>query len=158
MKWTDKATWLGTVLVLLLAFVIWSPQEVRGTGTWSLTKLTDGVYKYSILQDTTTSGVTSFTDTATSQNIDGWVLALITAPSGVTSPTDNWDLYLKDSDDCDVFGAETDDRDTTNVEQAMPKIGNGYEPRYVEGPLTLSISGNEVIDAEIQIDLYFQRR
>lgn len=92
----------------------------------------------------------------TEKNIDGEVLFVVTDP-GATVPTNDYDITLADSQGCDILGSEGDNRSSTTTQQAMLKIGNHYGPRYVEGPLTLGISGNSVNSALINVYIYFRR-
>ncbi len=84
----------------------------------------------------------------------GKVVMIVTDP-GATAPSDNYDLYIKDSAGVDIMNGTTENRDTANSEQAMPKWGTDYfHPRPVYGALTFSLSGNSVDSALGEVFIY----
>lgn len=83
----------------------------------------------------------------------GWVDMVVTDP-GTTAPTDDWDCTFPDSDACDIMGGALANRDTSTSEQTMPLIGSAYGPRFVNGVITCTITGNSVNSANIVIKIY----
>lgn len=85
--------------------------------------------------------------TNTISGITGYVVRVITDP-GSPSPSDNYDIELKDMYGCDVMGGALADRDATATEQAMPIIGGASSGALVLDTLQLNISGNSVNSAQ----------
>lgn len=83
---------------------------------------------------------------------------MVATDPGSTAPTDNYDIDLLDSTGVDIMGAELDDRDTANTEQAMPLIGSSSGVRPVNGKLTLAISNNSVNSATGTIYIYIYQQ
>ena len=79
----------------------------------------------------------------------------VTAP-GSPAPTDEYDIEILDEYGVDVFGGELHNRSTTDPEQAVPKIGNGYGSRLCAGPWTFKLTGNSVNSAQGKCILYFE--
>ncbi len=119
-------------------------------------RLTDTVHKFTATITAHTNG--TVTSVVTPFNIDGHVMHAETVPSAVTAPQDNYDLVLSNANGVDVFGAELNNRATATAQQAMPKIGNSYGDRYVDGPLTIAMSGNNVNGAITVLTVYFKKR
>jgi hypothetical protein len=85
--------------------------------------------------------------TETIEHISGWIFYAVTNP-GATAPTDNYDITITTAaDGQDIFGNELADRDTSNSEQVVPKIGNAYGAVYVDDTLTFTLTNNSVNDA-----------
>jgi len=97
----------------------------------------------------------SFTDYEITEVIDGEVFMVVTNP-GATAPQADYDIDLKDSDGVDIMGATLDDRSASGTEQAAPLVGAAYCPRFVDGKLTLAISGNNVNGAVGVISIYVE--
>ena len=153
-----KKSWFVSVMAAVLLALAVGVTSLFGAGTVSQSTayLGKGVYltTFSCAGDTSDGSFPEFT---TDKNIDGKVLFVVTDPSGVTAPTDNYDIVFNDSTTCDVFGGELANRSTSVTQQAEPKIGSGYGPRYVNGPLTGVITNSSVTDARLTIYLYFER-
>ena len=95
--------------------------------------------------------------TASNVDIDGYVFLVVTNPSGVTAPTDAYDITLTDSDGVDVMGGELADRSDSNSEQAVPLIDGVFGSRFVKGPLTITITGNSVDSAVTVVTVFYYR-
>lgn len=79
-----------------------------------------------------------------------YLYQVITNP-GSTAPTDNWDVVIANSDGVtDVLGSQCLNRDSTSSETCYPL--NYY---VVDGPLTMSISGNSVASATGVVKVLF---
>lgn len=147
----------GTALLVLYAlyvgitFAAGTISQAYDTSVPGITKVT-----YTCVGDAS-AGTFPSTGTAVSErNVDGFMFLAVTDPSGVTAPQDNYDIVVNDSLGCDVFGGELANRDETNTEQAMPKIGSHYGGRYVSGPVTVVISGTTEPAAGIVVELYWK--
>jgi len=95
--------------------------------------------------------------TASNVDIDGYVFLVVTNPSGVTAPTDNYDITLTDSNGVDIMGGELLNRDETNSEQAVPLIDGVFGSRFVKGPLTITIT-NDLVDSAVTVVTVFYYR
>lgn len=149
---------LCTIIIGFVITLAWvSIASAAGTVTQSYTK-TDR-YVDETVRELTFSWTGDASDgtvpaTATTAAVNGYVFMAVTNP-GSTAPTDNYDITLTDADGVDIFGAELSNRDTTNSEQAVPKIGSAtYGSRYVNSVLTLNITGNSVVSATGVVRIY----
>lgn len=97
--------------------------------------------------------VTSTASTA----IKGWVFMATTDPGG-TAPQAGYDIVLNDTDSVDIFAAELNNLSATISAQAVPKIGSSYYgPRFVNGTLTMVLTGNNVNSATGTLKIYYYR-
>ena len=146
------------LMVLLLATGAWGASSQIETRS---TSLPGDVDTWTIAWQSHTDG--TYTNYNTVWSVNGYVFTIVTDPGAAasctaagapwacctgsgagatcTAPGDDYDITLLDADGVDVLGGEGADRDTANTEQIVPKIGNTYGTRYVNGPLTLTISG-----------------
>ena len=85
--------------------------------------------------------------------ICGFLSFVMTDP-GATAPDDNYDVVITDDDVVDIMGGELANRDTSTSEQAMPKMGNSYGPRFVCGYPTITISNQATADAIMGFKFY----
>lgn len=87
--------------------------------------------------------------------LHGEILRIVTNP-GATAPTDNWDFILGDPDDnaLDVIVAAGANRDTATTEQIKPLINSNV--LKISGVHALTITGNSVNSANIEIHFYMQ--
>ena len=95
----------------------------------------------------------SFTNATTRWAVDGYVFMVIVNP-GATAPQAAYDITLLDSDGMDIMGGQLADLSATATAQFVPKIGTVYGTRFVRGPLTLTLSGNNVNGAVGEIIIY----
>jgi len=111
---------------------------------------------------TADSGAATITDTAfpasVMKDLYGRVCSMgLTIPSGVTAPTDDYDIFILDPYGNDVFGGALNDRDQVNPEQSVPIIApNTYCPKNVPDQLTFRLSGNSVNSAAGTCVLLFE--
>lgn len=97
------------------------------------------------------------TDTACS-SFKGWVFMATTDPGAVTPPQASYDIEIVDADGVDIFGAELNNRSQTASEHAVPKIGSSYYgARFINGTLTMKLTGNNVGDATGVVKIYYTR-
>ena len=106
---------------------------------------------------TADSGDNSYPATDSIQAIDGYVFLVKTIPSGVTAPTDQYDITFKDSDGIDIMGGNLLNRSDTDPEQTVPKIDPVYGSRWIDGIATLAITGNSVASAITVIKIHIYR-
>jgi len=127
-------------------------------GTVVLTsQRTEGVVKRAIVTCTGDAADGTFPETTLVQlglYIDGTILAVQTNPGG-TSPDDNYDVLLVDGDGLDRFGGAVLNRDAATSERVL--IGPGAYASLGEA-LTLTITGNAVISAEVVVTIYHTAR
>jgi len=95
----------------------------------------------------------SFTNATTRWAVDGYVFMVIVNP-GSTAPQANYDVTLLDSDGMDIMGGELANLSATVTAQFVPKINTVYGTRFVRGPLTMTLSGNNVNGAVGEIIIY----
>lgn len=95
----------------------------------------------------------SFTSYTTTTPVNGKVSKTLLNPGSVT-PTDNYDPVLSDKHGVDVMGGTLANKDTANSENEAPLVGGAYVGNYVDGPLTLTITGNSVASATGDIYIY----
>jgi hypothetical protein len=98
------------------------------TGTVTITEETFGIIKkISFAWLSTSSGAAGDT---TSFTYNGECVRLVTVPSAVTAPTDDYDVVINDDDSTDVLMGAGADRDTANTEQVLASslgvVANDY--------------------------------
>lgn len=78
----------------------------------------------------------------TSIQLYGFLVKVITNPSGSAAPTDNYDFYLTDPEDSalDLMGNACENRDTANTEQVYPVISGAATPPYANGVYGIKIA------------------
>lgn len=89
-------------------------------------------------------------------NIDGYIYMVVTDP-GTTAPDPDYDIVLNDANGIDIMGGELLNRSATATEHAIPKIDSIYGSRRVNGTLTLVISNNTVVSAQVVIKIFGYR-
>ena len=88
----------------------------------------------------------------------GWVF-MATADPGSTPPQASYDIVLNDTDSVDIFGAELNNLSATVSAHAVPKIGSAYYgPRFINGTLTMVLTGNNVNSATGTVKIYYYRK
>lgn len=139
-------------IVLLLSMV----SMAYGAGTLTQDFASHGAMKVATLT-WTTSVTGTFTSTATSKNINGFVVSVETDPDGTAVPTAAYDLTLLDSGGADIMGGALANRSDTATEITMPLLNGNYTGIAVQGPLTLTVSaaGNSKIGV-VKIFYYAQ--
>lgn len=113
-----------------------------------------GLVKKVKLVATFDTGDGSFADHVLTSKLDGFLIALITKPTG--SPTDNYDITLTNALGVDVLQGVGANRDTANAEQANI-VFSGTTLHPVVTPdevLTLKIANNTDVSASAEIWLY----
>ena len=143
-----KRTFLALLLLLVLVGGVYGASSQTET---HYTNLPGDVDVWVIAWTAHTDG--SYTNYTTQWNVDGYVFMVVTDP-GATAPQALYDITLLDSDGIDVMGGELANLSATATEQAVPKIGAVYGTRFVRGPLTLTISNNNVNTALGEVIIY----
>ena len=96
------------------------------------------------------------TSTACS-SFKGWVFMGVVDPVA-GPPQASYDIVLNDSDSADIFGGQFVDLSQTVSAQAVPKIGTSYYgPRFINGILTMVLTGNNVGTATGILKIYYYR-
>ena len=143
-------------LFLSIGLLLATVSMVYGAESLTQDYTSYGAMKVATLTWTTAAGGT-FTPTAMSKSINGYVIMVETDPDGTAAPTDDYDLTLLNSGSADIMGGALADRDTANTELTMPLLNGGYSGVAVQGPLTLTVSnaGNSKIGV-VKIFYYAQ--
>lgn len=115
------------------------------TVTFTWTDDTTGVSKSTASVNCLNQTVTSF--------IQGYYLCNASTSTVVAHrPTDNYDITILDALSFDKMGGALANRDSNSTEEAAPTIlsggTNGFGCKYVNGPLTFTLSGNSVNGAQ----------
>lgn len=104
---------------------------------------------------------TAETDTAITEELQrGWYVYLIVTNPGSPAPTDNYDIYLYDSDGVDIAGGMINNRDTSNTEQVLPKldtVNSLYGSRLVTTSLSIAVSGTTTNSATGTVKVYLYK-
>ena len=109
------------------------------------------IYTWAWLSDDTTGAVS-----CTAKAANGYVIRVVTDPSGTAAPTADYDVAINDQDGMDIMGGALTDRHTSANEQAVPLSGSTPMRMLVSGTLTVAVTaaGNE---KEGEVILYLQR-
>ena len=115
-----------------------------------------GIVKKVVLTVAFDSGDGSFTATALTTRLDGFLHKIVTDP-GSTAPTDNYDVTLLDDEGVDVLQTTGENRDTANTETAhIVYSGTTVHPCVSQADtLTLTITGNSQTSATTVITIYY---
>jgi hypothetical protein len=91
--------------------------------------------------------------------IQGWYLFKVqTVPGlGADQPDDDYDIDITDAEGCDVMGAELENRDETNAEEAVPKIDAIYAAQPSISSWTITVTGQTDTTATGEIYLFFAK-
>lgn len=148
-----KSVRFGVAWIAALAVLFFVKAAVAQTIVTQAISQPRNILMYYVSFTASAGGViTSATDISPGDGI--WCFLGVTNP-GATAPTDNWDVLVYDSMGADIFGGELVNRDTSNSEQATPRIGNTYGARYVPpGLMYISISGNVNANANGEVVIY----
>lgn len=138
-------------ILLILMLLVPALSEAAGTVTTTKSRLAAGMAAYTM--SWTADAADGSVPATASPVFNGYVFLVATNP-GATAPTDNYDITLTDSDGVDISGGELLNRDTISSEQAVPKVGAIYGSRYVEGGVTLNLTGNSVNSATGTVKIY----
>ena len=137
---------LAAIVLLLLPSVAVAAGSCAATST--TTRQNVVVITWTCVGDASNG---SFPATAANVGVRGWLFAVDTVP-GTTQPTDNWDATLTNADSYDLMGGALANRDTANAERAVP-----VKTAWVDGAITLTITGNSVTDADIVVKAYIYK-
>ena len=150
---------IAITLILTVAFGAWAAGAtvtptyvpVPHSSVWVLT------FTWLADDGNGTVPTTIWGDGVTEQPIYGYVVRATTNP-GTTAPQDNYDITLTDADGIDVMGGALMNRDTVTSEHvgSLLQAGN-FDWCFVDGTLTLNLSGNNVNSATGVLKVYIQR-
>lgn len=95
-----------------------------------------------------------------SNSINGGVLSRVVIVPGATNPTASWSFTLTDSQSIDLMGGTAISLSASASKDILPYYSSlaVYGEKPFTGPLTLTISGNSVASAIINIYAYIQVR
>ena len=126
---------------------------MAGTVTQVSNKL--GIMKTIVLTCTADASDASFPETALTEKIDGFLLAMESNPGG-TAPTANYDITLEDGDGLDVLGGAGANRHTSTSEMAGLPFGTYFHwPVSPEQTYTLKITNNSNNSAITVVTLFY---
>jgi hypothetical protein len=74
------------------------------------------------------------------ENLYGFLLKMVTVPSGSAAPTDNYDITLVDENSIDALAGAGADRDTANTEQVYPTPSGSSIPAFLCGTHTFTVA------------------
>jgi len=140
-------------LLFCLAAQAWAGDDIV---TSSFTAADDDVTVLEFDYTADSSGAT-VSPTASSGTATGYVFMVVTDP-GSPAPTDDYDVALLDGDGADILGGAGANRDQADSEQITPAIGGAYAPRFVNGALTLQVTGNAVNSAQGKVKIFIRRK
>ena len=87
--------------------------------------------------------------------IDGKIICVDTWP-GSTAPQNDYDPVLKNAEGVDIMGGTLANRSSTGVQRAWPSDGAATVEAPVEACLSLTITGNNVNDADGYMAIYYE--
>lgn len=137
---------LAAIVLLLLPSVAVAAGSCAATST--TTRQNVVVITWTCVGDSSNG---TYPATDSNVGVRGWLFAVDTVP-GTTNPEDNWDATLTNADGYDLMGGALANRDTANAERAVP-----VKTAWVDGPLTLTISGNSTVSADIVVKAYIYK-
>jgi len=141
------------ILLLLLPALSWAVDPSVVTVSYGSVNSEVSTITWSWVAKSDDGTVTS---TACS-SFKGWVFMATTDP-GTVQPQAAYDIALNDSDSVDIMGAELNNLSQTVSAHAVPKIGASYYgPRFVNGALTMVLTGNNVGSAAGTVKIYYYR-
>jgi len=133
------------VLVFAVILLISVNSYAAVTGVTSPQETLRG-FNYSAAEITTVVVTGTTGSYKVTEKICGFLSFVVTDP-GATAPAADYDVVVTDDDGADVMGGELENRHTSTSEQAMPKIGSSYGPRFICGYPTITISNQGNADA-----------
>ncbi len=133
---------LGMMLALSVLWTagVWALAPSEGTVvTHSDTALGNtGMRVFQVSYVSSSAGGGLFT-VSTLKDLTGWIVIVETDP-GATTPTDDYDITLINSNGRDVMGGALANRDETNTEAVLPSISSTSTPVFNDGPLIITVT------------------
>lgn len=136
------------MLILAAIVVLLLPNMAIAAGSCTSSTVTKQFITITTFTCTGDSGGGTYPAKASDVSIRGWVYAVDTIP-GTPNPTASWDATLKDANGYDVMGGVILNRSASAAERVTPPT-----TAWVDGPLTLAITGNSVNSAIIVVKVY----
>ncbi len=148
-----KKILFALALILLLPMLSWAVDPSVVTVTYTNVNEEVSTITWAWTAQSDNGAVTSTACTS----FKGWVFMATTDP-GSPAPQAAYDITLSDSDGVDIFNAELTNRSASDSEQAIPKTGSAYYgARFINGALTMALSGNNVGGAKGALKIYYYR-
>lgn len=164
------------LLLVLLGLFVWVPFcGAAGTVTATCSNIMGGEIRtitYAWVDDTAGSSLASDSITCPGETtgttfVQGYFLCGSDMTTTVAHrPTDNYDVYIYDSNSFDLMGGAMTNRDSNGTETSgtgyrMPVVMSGSTTgmgcRYMTGAFTFTLSGNSVASAAGTCTLYFSK-
>ena len=136
------------ILILAAIVVLLLPNMAIAAGSCTAATVTKQSITVTTYTCTGDSSDGSYPTKASDVSIRGWVYAVDTIP-GTPNPTAAWDATLKNANGYDIMGGVILNRSASAAERVTPTV-----TAWVDGPLTLAITGNSVNSAVIVIKVY----
>lgn len=134
------------MLILAAIVVLLLPNMAIAAGSCTAATITKQSITVTTYTCTGDSSGGSYPTKVSDVSIRGWVYAVDTIP-GTPNPTAAWDATLKNANGYDVMEGAILNRSASAAERI--KTGT-----WVDGPLTLAITGNSVNSAVIVVKVY----
>lgn len=98
-------------------------------------------------------------DAITAELQRGWYAYLIVTKPSSPYPTDNYDIFLYDTDGWDIAGGMINNRSTTSTQQVTPKldtVNTLYGARLITTALSIAVSNNTTASSSgiVRVFLY----
>ena len=121
----------------------------------NVSKCTDKIKCFTISITANTDG--SVTEVTTPFNIDGYIILVEVIPDEALPPTNEYTMELKSSNGVDIMGTALSDLSSSASSQQMPLFGTDFfAPRFVSGPLTISLTDNSVSGGKVTAIIYIK--
>lgn len=121
----------------------------------NVSKCTDKIKCFTISIAADTDG--SVTEVTTPFNIDGYIILVEVIPDKTLPPTTEYAMELKSSNGVDIMGTALSELSSTVSSQQMPLFGTDFfAPRFVSGPLTISLTDNSVNGGKTTAIIYIK--
>lgn len=121
----------------------------------NVSKCTDKINCFTV--NITADNDGSVTEVTTPFNIDGYIILVEVIPDKALPPTDKYDMELKSSNGVDIMGTALTDLSSTVSSQQMPLFGTDFfAPRFVSGPLTISLTNNSINGGKTTVIIYIK--
>ena len=121
----------------------------------NVSKKADSIISFTVEITAHTDGTVE--SVATPFNLDGFIILAIVVPSATVAPQASYDIELQDENGVDIMGGALSNLSATDPAQAMPLFGTDFfAPRFVSGPLTIAMSGNNISGAKTALTLFIK--
>lgn len=98
----------------------------------------------------------SVPNAVSTENVNGFVFQVAAIPGNASNPTDQYDITLEDGDGVDIMASALINNGSDTTKVASPVINGTTMQRFVDGKLTLKVSGNSVNEASGTLKVYYK--